>query len=229
MSSPPRTPANPRQRDQQAYFDRVAEEFNAHYADRKPPLTTLVDRVFRQGMVQRFKYVTSRMDWQGHTVLDVGCGPGHYMAALAGSRGAAAAVGLDFAPAMIEVARRNVSAWGLESSCRLVTGDFMTYPFDEPFDTVLAIGYYDYVIGRVALDAHFRRMLDLARRRVVASFPARWSFKTLPRWAWLTARGCPVQFYSTAGIRALMARMGVRSYQTIRMSGTILLVAGAPD
>jgi SAM-dependent methyltransferase len=218
VTTPQRAPANLPQRDQQAYFDRVAEEFNAHYADRKHPLTALVDRVFRQGMVQRFEYVTSRMD----------CGPGHYMAALAGNRGAAAAVGLDFAPAMIEVARRNVSAWGLESSCRLATGDFMTYPFDEPFDTVLAIGYYDYVIGRAALDAHFRRMLDLARRRVVASFPARWSFKTLPRWAWLTARGCPVQFYSTAEIRALMARMGVRSYKTVRMSGTILLVADTP-
>src|SRR6185503_3391227 len=108
---------------------------------------------------------------------------------------------------------------------RLIQGDFMKYDFNESFDTVLAIGYYDYVIGKPALDQHFKRMLDLATKRVVASFPARWSFKTLPRWGWLAARGCPVQFYSTAEINDLMKHLGVTKFQTVRMSGTILLIA----
>jgi SAM-dependent methyltransferase len=176
-------------------------------------------------MVQRFDYITKKMDWAGQKFLDVGCGPGHYMATLIRNKGAAHAVGLDFAASMIEVARRNLRQWGVEDKCRLITGDFMTYDFNETFDTVLAIGYYDYVIGREALDKHFKRMWDLAAKRVVASLPARWSFKTLPRWAWLAARGCPVQFFSAGEVKALMGRMGITKYQTVRMSGTILLIS----
>lgn len=213
------------QRQQQDYFHRVAEEFNSHYDEKKDLFTTVVDRVFRQGMVQRFDYITKKMDWTGHRLLDVGCGPGHYMATLIKNRGAAGAVGLDFAPGMIEVARANLGKWGAADKCHLVQGDFMTHDFGESFDSVMAIGYYDYVIGRDALDRHFRRMLDLASKRVVASFPARWSFKTLPRWVWIRARGCPVQFFSVAEVEALMKRTGVAKFQLIRMSGTILLVA----
>ena len=213
------------QRQQQVYFDRVAEEFNSHYDEKKPFLTAVVDRIFRQGMVQRFDYITRKMDWAGHKFLDVGCGPGHYMATLIKNKNAAQAVGLDFAASMIDVAQRNLRQWGVGDKCRLITGDFMTYDFNETFDTVLAIGYYDYVIGGAELDKHFKRMLDLASKRVVASFPARWSFKTLPRWAWLTARRCPVQFFSTGEIKSLMGRTGVTKFETVRMSGTILLIA----
>ena len=213
------------QHQQQVYFDRVAEEFNSHYDEKKPLTTAIIDRVFRQGMVQRFDYITKKMDWAGHKLLDVGCGPGHYIATLIKNKGAAEGVGLDFAASMIDVAKRNFKTWGVEDKTRLIQGDFMKYDFNESFDTVLAIGYYDYVLGKPALDQHFKRMLDLAAKRVVASFPARWSFKTLPRWAWLAARGCPVQFYSTSEINALMSRMGVTRFQTVRMSGTILLIA----
>ena len=213
------------QHQQQVYFDRVAEEFNSHYDEKKPLTTAIIDRIFRQGMVQRFDYITKKMDWSGHKLLDVGCGPGHYIATLIKNKGAAEGVGLDFAASMIDVARRNFKTWGVEDKTRLIQGDFMKYDFNESFDTVLAIGYYDYVIGKPALDQHFKRMLDLASKRVVASFPARWSFKTLPRWAWLAARGCPVQFYSTAEINDLMKRLSVTKFQTVRMSGTILLIA----
>src|SRR5205807_6589683 len=95
------------QQKQQAYFDRIADEFDQHYAQKKGPWEMIIDRIFRQGMVQRWDYVTKEMDWTGQTVLDVGCGPGRYMAALVG-KGAAKVTGLDFAASMIEVARKNL-------------------------------------------------------------------------------------------------------------------------
>lgn len=212
------------QAKQQAYFDRIAAEFDAHYAQHKGLAERLVDRVFRQGMAQRWEYVTERMDWTGHAVLDVGCGPGRYMAALVG-RGAAHVTGIDFAAAMIEVARANLEAVGVASRCDLVTGDFLTTDFPRPFDAVLAMGYFDYILGGAALEAHFGRMWQLAGRRVVASFPYRWSFKTFPRWVWLSLRRCPVRFYSVGEVDALMGRLGIHRYEQRRMSGTILVVA----
>jgi hypothetical protein len=127
---------------------------------------------------------------------------------------------------MIDLARQNLRSWGLpESQYALQLGDFLTGTFDRTFDTVLAIGYYDYILGQPALDQHFRRMLDLANKRVIASFPYRWSFKTLPRWIWLTARRCPVQFFSVSDVTSLMQRLNITKYKIARMSGTILLIA----
>src|SRR5205814_445508 len=167
---------------------------------------------------------TEQLDWKDQTVLDVGCGPGRYMAAIVSKR-AKEVTGLDFAPAMIDIARRNLRDCGAESKCRLLTGDFMTTDFQQSFDTVAAIGYFDYILGDHALDEHFGRMWKLANKRVVASFPYRWSFKTLPRWIWLAMRNCPVRFFSKADVEALMKRLNMPRYKLVRMSGTILAVA----
>ncbi len=209
---------------QQAYFDRIAAEFDQHYAQEKGFGERVVDRVFRQGMAERWRYVTTQIDWREQTVLDVGCGPGRYVAALVG-RGAAHVTGLDFAASMVELARRNLEAVGATDRCDLVVGDFLTTEFTRQYDAVLAMGYFDYILGPRALDEHFRRMWRLATRAVVASFPYRWSFKTLPRWAWLTLRRCPVQFYSRMDVEALLGRHGVTRRRLVRMSGTILVVA----
>src|SRR6185503_16940903 len=107
--------------------------------------------------------------------------------------------------------------------CDLIVGDFLSYDFgDRTFDSVVAMGYYDYILGQPALDRHFGRMWTLAGTRVVASFPARWSFKTFPRWVWLSMRNCPVQFFTAAEIEAMMKRLGIAKYTLIPMSGTIL-------
>jgi SAM-dependent methyltransferase len=209
---------------QQVYFDRIAEEFDGHYATSKGIGERVVDRIFRQGMVQRWDYLTQKMDWSNHSIVDIGCGPGRYMAAFVG-RGAAHVTGLDFAASMIEVARRNLQAVGALDKCDLIVGDFLSTQFNRTFDSVVAMGYFDYILGQAALDEHFGRMWKLAERRVIASFPFRWSFKTFPRWVWLSMRNCPVQFFTGAEVEAMMKRLSIARFQLIRMSGTILAIA----
>src|SRR5262249_11998120 len=153
-----------------------------------------------------------------------GCGPGRYMAAFVG-RGASRVTGIDFAASMIDIARNNLRAVGALEKCDLVVGDFLTANFPGGFDSVVAMGDFDYILGAAALDEHFDRMWKLANKRVVASFPYRWSFKTFPRWMWLSARNCPVQFYSVGDVDAMMKRLGIGKYKLERMSGTILAIA----
>ena len=141
------------------------------------------------------------------------------------ARGAAKVTGLDFAASMIDVARENLSSRGALDKCELMVGDFLTTNFPAKFDSVVAMGYYDYILGQAALDQHFGHMWELANKRVVASFPYRWSFKTLPRWIWLSMRNCPVAFFSVGEVEALMKRLSISKYHIERMSGTILLIA----
>jgi SAM-dependent methyltransferase len=147
------------------------------------------------------------------------------MAAFVG-KGAARVTGLDFAASMIEVARKNLQAVGALNKCDLVVGDFLTAKLDQPkFDSVVAMGYFDYILGQAALDEHFGRMWNMANKRVVASFPYRWSFKTFPRWIWLSLRNCPVQFFTVGEVEAMMRRLGIQRFKLVRMSGTILAIA----
>lgn len=66
-------------------------------------------------------------------ILDLGCGPGLYMRALAEL--GHDCVGVDFSPASVEYARQHVVAGSLK--CRHVLGDIRAYKDDRKFDCIL--------------------------------------------------------------------------------------------
>jgi len=74
----------------------------------------------------------------GESVLDVGCGTGVFLPALAGIVGAAGrVVGLDHSAAFLEEARRRLAGASLDGRVELVEGDAHQLPFgDATFDAV---------------------------------------------------------------------------------------------
>ncbi|MGH8619263.1 MAG: class I SAM-dependent methyltransferase [Burkholderiales bacterium] len=151
------------------FFDAYAHDFNAIYGGDNGPLNRIVNRLFRQAMVVRYeKTLAGCQPVAGKSVLDVGCGPGHYGVALA-KAGAGSVFGVDFAPAMIEIAKRQASAAGVADRCRFADGDFLAYPFTEKFDYAVVMGFMDYIRDAEGL---VRRVLALTKGRAFFSFPA---------------------------------------------------------
>lgn len=72
------------------------------------------------------------------SVLDVGCGSGEH-ALLAAARGHVA-VGIDYVPAAIEVARAKARERGLAAS--FTAADAFDYVADAPFDTIIDVGLF---------------------------------------------------------------------------------------
>src|SRR2546427_10575795 len=131
MSAPAPRP----QKDVGAHFDRRAPAFDAIYTGvGVSPLRRLVHRVFFHDIHWRLALTLAECDaLAGASVLDIGCGSGGYLEEL-GRRGAPRLVGLDFAPAMIELAQRRGAAAGLAHLPDLRTPDFLAHPVRAHLD-----------------------------------------------------------------------------------------------
>ena len=188
------------------FFDGYAKDFDAIYGNANTPFNALINGVFRKSMRLRFeRSVDGASPIEGKTVLDVGCGPGHYSVTLA-KRGAASVTGLDFAKGMIDIAEGRAETAGVQDRCQFVYGDFMTAPLEGPFDYAIVMGFMDYMKdARAVVD----RVLSLTRGKAFFSFPAdggvlAWQRKIRYR------RRCDLFMYDDPALRRLFAGRPVK-------------------
>ncbi len=206
------------------HFHHTAAEFDAIYSGEKGPLARWLDRRLRWDMYERFRRTVAECT-VGRAplprVLDVGCGSGRFAVAIA-KAGATEVLGLDFAPSMLDIARRLAEREGVADRCRFEQGDFMARRFDEQFDVTLAIGLFDYVADCLPF---LRKMRRVSRRKVVATFPRKWTWRAPLRKLRLALRRCPVFFFSKPQVAHLMAQAGFPRF-TIERIGKIYFVVG---
>ncbi len=203
------------------HFHHTAGEFDAIYSGEKGALGRWLDRLLRWDMYERFRRTVGECSEPGLNVLDVGCGSGRFSVAVA-KAGAREVLGLDFAENMLAIARQLADREGVGSRCRFAAGDFMESKFDSPFDVTLAIGLFDYVADCLPF---LRKMRRVSRRKVVATFPRRWTWRAALRKLRLALRGCPVFFFTRRQVERLMADAGFPRF-TVERIGKIYFVVG---
>jgi 2-polyprenyl-3-methyl-5-hydroxy-6-metoxy-1,4-benzoquinol methylase len=150
------------------FFDRYAAGFDAIYGNNNRAFERIINHLFRRAMLVRYqKTLAGCQPVEGRTVIDVGCGPGHYSIALARA-GAARVLGLDFAPGMLTIARDSARAHGVAQRCVFALGDFLSYPISQRFDYAVVMGFMDYVSDpRRIID----RVIEITSGRAFFSFP----------------------------------------------------------
>jgi 4-hydroxy-2,2'-bipyrrole-5-carbaldehyde O-methyltransferase len=96
------------------------------------------------------------------TLLEIGCGSGIYIKHAAGRNPSLTAVGLELQPKVADVARRNISEWGLQERVKIETADIRQRVPDESFNIVTLYNniYYFPVESRVALLQHIRQFIQ---------------------------------------------------------------------
>lgn len=126
------------------YWNHQAPAFDALYSGRKNGVSRLWDRLTRQNIGYRFDFTMQAIEpADGKRILDVGCGPGWYCCAIA-ERGAEQVVGLDLAPQMLSLAERLAKQRGVQEQCQFLCSDILAYEQSQPFDDVVAMGFFDY-------------------------------------------------------------------------------------
>jgi 2-polyprenyl-3-methyl-5-hydroxy-6-metoxy-1,4-benzoquinol methylase len=208
----------------QRYFDDHAAQFDSIYHEGQP-LRRAFNRTFRKAIYERFAITFEHAEpLAGKTVLDIGCGSGRYAVEFA-RRGAARVVGVDYAAAMLNLARQYAASNGVAERCEFIEGDFTTHTFGEAFDVVIAIGVFDYQSKPVEF---LRRMTEQCRGRVIASFPGRSLIRMPLRKFRYWLGDCPVLFYREDEVRSIAAAAGLRSIEIvpIHTSGTGFVLIG---
>ncbi|MFN3306976.1 MAG: class I SAM-dependent methyltransferase [Candidatus Kapaibacteriota bacterium] len=150
------------------FFDEYASGFTSIYTKRKFSLRKIIDNLFRESVYLRFtKTIENCMPIEGKTVLDIGCGPGLYSVELA-RIGASKVVGIDFAPKMIELAKKFAQDYKVYDNCEFIVADFLEYDFPEQYDYTIAMGYIEYYSepGKV-----IQKIVDLTKDKAFISIP----------------------------------------------------------
>lgn len=153
----------------QGFFHQYAGDFDAIYSNHGGMVDGVLNNLFRKSMKLRFlRSVESCSPIQGKSVLDVGCGPGHYSITLA-QRGAQRVVGIDFADGMLKIAQEHAQKAGVGNRCEFKVADFLNFSSEETFDYVILMGFMDYMSDpRKVID----KAISLSRSKVLLSFPA---------------------------------------------------------
>ena len=107
-------------------------------------LDKLMDKWFRQAIKDRFdRTVNETKKNTINSVLDIGCGPGHFVVKFLEQGKKVTA--LDIAPSMIEITKKRVQAMGKEDEVAFILEDYLEYKPIEKFDAACVMGFFDYV------------------------------------------------------------------------------------
>lgn len=135
----------------------------------------------RSSNVTRNRWAVGVLDVQpDERVLELGCGPGVALAALADRAVSGLVVGVDHSPVMISQAQRLNAAAVATGRVRLLRSsveDLLLHPvapdppFDEPFDVVLAVNTVGFWAEPVSCLTGIRRLLHPAGRIALVTQP----------------------------------------------------------
>lgn len=204
------------------HFQADAERFDAIYDDAKGPFSRFVDNVWRGVVRKRFNLTLERLSpVDGLSVLDVGTGSGRYCLALA-QRGAKRAVGIDFAPAMIEIAREQATRLGVDDRCEFFVGSFPEDLPDGRYEATTAMGFFDYVPDAAAM---IQAMVRLTDGRLIMSFPKSREWRAPIRRLRFRLLRCPLHLYSQPQIREILRRGGVTEYECVDLGRDFIIIA----
>jgi 2-polyprenyl-3-methyl-5-hydroxy-6-metoxy-1,4-benzoquinol methylase len=190
-----------------SFFDTYAKDFSAIYGNENTPINAVVNRMFRKSMMLRYERTLAGCSpIEGKTVIDIGCGPGHYSVALA-ARGASRVLGVDFASGMIDIAKKRAEGAGVADRCTFTLGDFLEVTGDETFDYAVVMGFMDYIEDPLAL---MKKVLKVCRGKAFFSFPAAGGLLAWQRRIRYRSR-CALYLYTEPQIRSLVSSLGVKA------------------
>ena|SRR5579872_4363164 len=188
------------------YWNDVAADFDTIYSGRKSAFARAMDHWLRRDMYQRFDWVMRKTeDPRGKTICDLGCGSGRFVVALA--KKGARVTGVDIAPEMLKLASNLAQQEGVANSCEFIHSDLLDWKTEQVFDTSIAIGFWDYIADP---SSRLKVIRKVTRNTFLSAWPRMWTWRMPIRKARLSAKGCPVYFFTRSQVIRLLEEAGFK-------------------
>lgn len=183
------------------FFNSYASDFDGIYGVKKSLLNYFINQLFRKSMKLRFeKAINYANPIQNKTVLDIGCGPGHYSIALA-KMGAEEVLGLDFSDEMISLATKKAESQNLSHICKFMVKDIYDYYPTKKYNYSIMMGFMDYISEpRLLTD----KIISLTKDKMFISFPRKNGILAFQRELRYRKR-CPLYLYTEKDLHELLA------------------------
>lgn len=186
------------------FFHSYAEGFDSIYGNDRNFFNLLVNKLLRSSIRRRLQAtINGCIPIAGKTVLDIGCGPGHYAVELA-KRGATEVLGIDFAEDMLKLARHYANEAEVDEKCRFELTDFMDFEPLKKFDYTIVMGVLDYIAEPAAFIKH---VIESTERKAFFSFPKSRHWLTPQRRLRYKFK-CDLYLYKSDEITCLFQRAG---------------------
>lgn len=193
-------------RDVKNFFDGYAADFDSIYGhtDGRGFWDKLADKYFRQSMSMRFsetlKYSAAK---EIRSILDVGCGPGHYCAEFL--KQGKQVTGLDVAEGMLAIAKQKTEKQLREGEITFILDGYLEHSFSERFDAACLMGFFDYISSPVEI---FLKLQKDVTKEVYMSFPKKGGFLAMQRKIRYNLRNCPLYLYSIEDLQKHLQQVG---------------------
>ena len=194
-------------KENKSFWDSYASEFDAIYGTKNSWINNAINKMFRGSMKIRFEKTMQIIPEQDVSIIDIGCGPGHYCFSLeqAGNR---KILGIDFSERMIEIAKDHVKNSGGTNDLKFEVVNFLEYEPGKKFDYSIMMGFIEYFEHPELI---IKRALAITNRTIMISFPVAGGFLAFQR-KLRYKRRCFLRLYSQEDIRRLMELLNISSY-----------------
>ena len=191
------------------FFDGYASGFDSLYghSDKRGIIGRFIDRNFRAVMKERFAktlFYTGNSDIS--SVLDIGCGPGHYC--LEFVKQGKKVMGIDIAEEMLKIADRKTKS--TEGDIEYIHANYEHYILNEKFDAACLMGFFDYIQNPVSI---FNKLKKDINTEIYSSFPKNKGFLIFQRKIRYYLRGCPLFTYTKKDIQEMMSQSEIDNYE----------------
>ena len=206
------------------HFHDDAERFDSIYKTEKGIFARFIDDYWRGVVQKRLEVNVEKLQpLKGKSVLDVGCGSGRFCLEYA-KHGATRVLGVDFAPAMIDISNQLAKEAGVDKQCEFRVGAYpeIVKETDLPFDASTANGFFDYIEEPTPIIA---KMREMTRGQMIMSFPKAVEWRVPLRRLRFKMKGTPLFLYREEQVKKILADAGVADYEWINLDRDYLIVA----
>lgn len=188
------------------YYAKRVRCYREAYSDKRSK--GLLNRFYQVGwfpLRSIYRYTVQYLkEYTPRRVLDIGCGTGVYVAALANR--AFTVTGLDSCREMIDATENLLERSGLNDRARTVLADYLEWSknIEEEYDIALAIGVMDCVGDAASYLVSFRRVA----REVIVTFPVKSMFSFITDFSY-RQQGMRGYFYGEQQVKDLLLAAGL--------------------